>query len=270
MIDAHSHVLQLIDRFSLELLEARARSVGVTRVITCCCSIKDWSDSDVFSGNRFFVPQYGIHPWWAAELRPRDWLEKLKITLESNPRSGVGEIGLDKNKAKKGVVSMETQMEVFRCQLELAFRLKRPCTIHCVNAYGSLIDCFKSLAGAYKHSPVILHSFSGNGEHMRDLLRLNMNLYFSVSGHCPKEEVITHIPLEKMLLETDSPCMCITPPEGATDIGGTPFVSKLDESTNDSSQLLLVADRVARASGKPVDLIRTVTKANTIAAFMLD
>jgi TatD DNase family protein len=268
MIDAHCHLLHLLGRLSLDAIEKRARSVGIERIITCTCSVKDWSDSSIFSGNQFFFPQFGIHPWWAGEERPADWLDQLRAVLLANPNSGVGEIGIDKNKAKRGVVTMPVQIETFKAQLRLASDLKRTATIHCVNAYGTLVDILREEAMYAPGGNVVLHSFSGSGDHVRELLGINLKIYFSVSGHCPRTEVISFIPIEDMLLESDSPSMPIAGPVPES-VGGIATVPPLDDKTNDPSQLLHVLERVAKATNLPYDVIREKTRSNTVAAFSL-
>ena len=270
MIDAHCHLLQLLGKFSLYQIEQRARSIGIENIITCTCSFSDWSESlTVFSPkNDFFIPQYGIHPWWADENRPFDWLDRLREILEANPRSGVGEIGLDKNKAKKGVVSMAAQVEVFRAQLKLACELRRTATIHCVNAYGTLVDILREERGCLS-APVVIHSFSGNGDQIRDLVNACDKIFFSVSGLCPRTDVISHIPFHRLLIETDSPCMVIPSSDDQAIIGGITAIPKIDESTNDCAQLIWVADRIAKATGRSIESIRSVSRENTLLAFPL-
>ena len=268
MIDAHCHLLHLIPRLSLETIERRARSVGIERIITCSCSVSDWAASSVFKDNNFFVPQYGIHPWWAGEHRESDWLDTLRTLLIANPGAGVGEIGIDKNKAKRGVVSMPAQVETFRAQLSLASELKRTATIHCVNAYGTLVDILREEAQRCPGGKIVLHSFSGSGDHVRQLLGIDLKIFFSISGHCPRTETIPFIPLERILIETDSPSMAMPGPFPDS-VGGVTVVPPLDAETNDPSQLLLVADRVSKATSVPLDLVMQTTRSNTVEAFSL-
>lgn len=254
MIDAHCHLQHLMQRMPLDQIKQRALQVGVTQAISCSCSVTDW-DSQI-TNDGFILPQFGIHPWWAAEERPSDWIDQLRLRLLRYPSAGVGEIGLDKNKAKRGV-PFPVQVDTFTAQLRVAKDLDRPASIHCVNAYGTLVDILKE---HQMTSPLIIHSFSGNGDHIRDLQRVGY-VFFSVSGQCPRAEVIPLIPSDRLLLETDSPDQPLGDGEGAP--------AKIDEKTNDCSQLILVAKRVADATGRPLTDVIAAATANTIRAFRL-
>lgn len=265
MIDAHCHLLDLVPKFTFDVIKSRAVSAGIRKIITCSCSISDWKESErLFGDDQFVSPQFGVHPWWSGEARPDDWLDNLRNLLTAHPKAGVGEIGIDKG--KKGTVPMPVQIDTFKAQLRLAQEMDRTSTIHCVNAYGTLIDILRSEHSF--RSPVVIHSFSGSGDQVRELMKLSPNIYLSVSGRCPKTDVIPFIPLERMLLETDAPFMPITSQK--THVGTTEMIPKLDDQTNDSSQLLLVADRVATALGKPVEEVQSRTLANTMRAFQIE
>ena len=245
MIDAHCHLHSMLRHYSLEQIKSMAVASGVCRVITCACSLTDWS-MDIT--DQFFVPQYGIHPWWAAESRPDDWLEILRMKLVQNPHCGIGEIGLDKN--KRGNVPFDIQLETFTKQLKLSIELDRTCTVHCVNAFGPLISVLKQF-GPLK-CPIVFHSFSGSVDSIREISRHVNDVYFSVSSQCPRDAVIPHIPIEKLLIETDSP--------------DQPFEG---DFVNDCSKLDKVANRVATIIGFNVEEVRFVTMRNTIRAFRL-
>lgn len=265
MIDAHCHLLDLVPKFNLDMIKNRAVSSGVKKIITCSCSFGDWKEAEkLFCDDNFILPQFGIHPWWSGETRPSDWLDQLRSLLYAHPGVGVGEIGIDKG--RKGTVPMPVQIETFKAQLRLAQEIGRTSTIHCVNAYGTLIDILRS--EPVLTSPVVIHSFSGSGDHAREFMKLSPLIFLSVSGRCPKTDVIPYIPLERMLLETDAPFMPIA--SERTHVGKTAVIPPLDNQTNDSSQLILVADRVATALGKSVEQVQSCTFSNTIRAFQID
>jgi len=168
----------------------------------------------------------------------------------------VGEIGLDKNKSK--TIPFPIQMETFRAQLRLSIELNRPCTVHCVNAFGPLIEVFKQENVSV---PVIMHSYSGSVDSIRIISRVASQVYFSVSGQCPRDAVIPFIALDRLLIETDSPDQRI--------VGETDEKVPKKFSHNDPSQLFLVANRVAKATGISVSEIVRITTENAIKAFRL-
>jgi TatD DNase family protein len=112
-------------------------------------------------------PAFGVHPWWSQSTKLEEnmnWLEKLENILSRNEYAICGEIGLDKlvakreEKNKKGStdshsdlsegweILYEHQKTIFKQQLELAARLKRPIVTHCVGkgSYGDMYDIFDS------------------------------------------------------------------------------------------------------------------------------
>ena len=262
MIDAHCHLLDLIPKMPLDMIKSRARAMGVTRIVSCACRVSDWTNATVLN-DPFIVPQFGVHPWWSGEERPEDWLDRLRQLMIAYPSSGIGEIGIDK--IRKKIAPMPIQISTMKAQLDLAQEMRRTATVHCVGAYGTLVEILKTYAPL--RSPIVIHSFSGNADQIRDLARISPDIYFSVSGKCPQTEVIKYIPLDRLLIETDAPCMAFESDE--TEINGIRVLDRVDEKTNDSSQVILVADRVARATDRPVSDIQQITLANTVRAFQL-
>ncbi|KAB2618925.1 deoxyribonuclease tatdn3 [Pyrus ussuriensis x Pyrus communis] len=109
--------------------------------------------------------------------------------------NGVSEIGLDKGSHGKKV-DFADQVNVFRQQLELAKELKRPASIHCVQAFGDLLQIMKSL-GPFP-AGVILHSFLGSAEMVPEFASLGA--YFSFSGFLMSMKVNKAKRMLKMVL----------------------------------------------------------------------
>lgn len=154
------------------------------------------------------LPSFGLHPWW-IEGRPDDWHNLLASHLKSTP-SAIGEIGLDKW-FKKG--NMEDQVSVFLDQWHLANKHALPVTIHCLKAWGTLLDLVQK--HPHQGPGFLLHSYSGP-EEMVDTW-VNLGARFSISGHfahprkSARRGVFQRIPLDRILIETDAPDM--PPPE---------------------------------------------------------
>lgn len=151
------------------------------------------------------IPNFGIHPWFVADRTP-NWLNTLKEFFEANPAASVGEIGLDKGSRGKQI-DFTDQVEVFRQQLQLAKELKRPASIHCVRAFGDLLDILKS-EGPFP-AGVLLHSFLGSAEMVPEFAKLGA--YFSFSGflmsmkETKARKMLKSVPRDRILLETDAP-----------------------------------------------------------------
>lgn len=151
------------------------------------------------------VPCFGLHPWYVAERSP-NWMRTMREMFAETPAAAVGEIGLDKGSHGKNIGFTE-QIEVLRQQLELAKELERPVSIHCVRAFGDLLEILQSI-GPFP-AGVILHSYLGSAEMVSDFAKLGS--YFSFSGFLTslKQEkakrMLKSVPIDRLLFESDAP-----------------------------------------------------------------
>uniref|UniRef100_A0A7S4N6C6 TatD related DNase n=1 Tax=Odontella aurita TaxID=265563 RepID=A0A7S4N6C6_9STRA len=122
--------------------------------LTCAVSQSDWDDALEYSAESDrILPALGVHPWYLPSLSP-DYLEELERLLILHPRALVGEIGLCKvarfvreYPEERGgkTAAMEWQRRVFREQFQLAAKLRRPCTVHCVRQHGVFMAVMKQI-----------------------------------------------------------------------------------------------------------------------------
>ena len=112
---------------------------------------------EAHAGATTLVPGLGVHPWYVHENSP-GWLSRLRANLVAHPSAVVGEIGLCKcaknlrgpgNKAKHWPL----QLEACSLQLELAAELRRPASVHCVQAHGGLATLFSALLQSSTGTP---------------------------------------------------------------------------------------------------------------------
>lgn len=149
-------------------------------------------------------PFFGVHPWKVNGLEDC-WEKKLVEILNRFPGAGIGEIGLDRWIQDHDI---RKQKEIFDQQLELAVQYRRPVTVHCLQAWGSLAEILEDRLGGL---PFLLHSFGGPVEMVPRFL--DLGAYFSISGYFfrktrkEKLDVFRSIPGERILLETDAPDM---------------------------------------------------------------
>ncbi|XP_010525024.1 PREDICTED: uncharacterized protein LOC104802901 isoform X2 [Tarenaya hassleriana] len=120
--------------------------------------------------------------------------------------NGVCEIGLDKG-SKGREIDFSDQVGVFRQQLELAKELKKPVSVHCVRAFGDLLEILKSVGPL--PSGIILHSYLGSAEMVPEFAKFGA--YFSFSGFLMSmsekkaKKMLKAVPSDRILLETDAP-----------------------------------------------------------------
>lgn len=206
LFDAHCH-LQDPRIFSMapQIINT-ALDNGVVHFVVNGVTESDWHLVKEMS-DRYpsIIPNFGIHPWFVAERTP-NWLNTLKESFEATPAASVGEIGLDKG-SRGRQIDFTDQVEVFRQQLQLAKELKKPASIHCVRAFGDLLDILKS-EGPFP-AGVLLHSYLGSADMVPEFAKLGA--YFSFSGflmsmkESKAKKMLKSVPLERILLETDAP-----------------------------------------------------------------
>ncbi len=246
--DSHCH----LQDFSPEELSAvlkRADIFKIKRFHVNGTRPEDWIVVARLAANLPGVcPHFGLHPWQAAQTE--DWETKLKEYLLRHPQAGLGEIGLD---AKLTDTPMDAQRAAFQTQLALAAELQRPCTIHAV---GGVWDMLLEDLQTHKPRAVLLHAWGG-GTHLLPRW-IECNAFFSFGGVLCRDpqsakhvQAVEAIPLERILLETDSPWQH---PKGKA-------------HRQEPAGLLSIAEQVAKIKKVSLDLLRQVVEKNTNRCF---
>jgi TatD DNase family protein len=203
--DAHNHLHDPRLGDPVPIITAM-RTAGVERCIVNATRQDDWPalEALALAAPDFVFPAFGVHPWQAHTATP-GWQERLARLLENHPHAAIGECGLDRRVASP---PMTIQRRVFREQLRLARDLRRPLSIHCLHAWGPLLE---SLAEAPPPACFLMHAFGGSIETARRLIPLGA--CFSFSGHfldarqAAVLEMYRQLPRDRILLETDAPDM---------------------------------------------------------------
>jgi TatD DNase family protein len=172
----------------------------------------------------FVIPSFGLHPWLCSNRSP-DWLANLTSHLDAHPEAGLGECGLDRWIEPH---DLDDQREVFLAQLELAARRNLPITVHCLRAWGPLLECLRD--HPRPACGFLLHSYAGSAELVPVFAELGA--YFSFSGHflhrrkSKTRDAFRQVPSDRLLLETDAPDM-LPPdthrPQPLKDAAGSPL-----------------------------------------------
>lgn len=206
LFDSHCHLQDPRILTKAPELIKTALDSGIVRFAVNGVSEKDWHIVKQMSENHpSVIPCFGLHPWYVNEKTP-NWLNTLKNYFETTPSAAVGEIGLDKSSHGKEV-DFEDQVDAFQRQLELAKELRKPVAVHCVRAFGELLNIMQSL-GPFPNG-VILHSYLGSAEMVSEFAKLNA--YFSFSGfimsmkESKAKQMLKAVPRDRILLETDAP-----------------------------------------------------------------
>jgi len=154
------------------------------------------------------IPSYGLHPWFASE-RSADWL-KLLTQFTHAEHTCIGECGLDRWMLDHDI---SDQINVLIPQISLATRQNKPLTLHCIQAWGHLIETLRSQA--LPKRGFLVHAFSGSREIAHSLL--DLGAYFSYSPYFTHDrkgsvrDLYKNFPLERLLIETDAPSMAPPP-----------------------------------------------------------
>ena len=171
--------------------------------IKACCVSMDYSSSkktlELGKKSDFVLPFIGIHP-----EKANDSIEPILTLIEENKEriSGIGEIGLDDTYTDSDEESSR-QEEIFRTQLSLAEKLKKPVSIH---SRKTLDKIFKILP-SYNVTNVLLHWFDGNKKQLRDAMDLGCFVSFGpvMVYSQDKQVLLTKADKDKILVETDGP-----------------------------------------------------------------
>lgn len=157
----------------------------------------------------------GVHPSDVMELDIEEAINELRIMFKSSSKiKAIGEIGMDKYWVKEENI-IKKQKEFFIRQIELANELKLPIIIHDRDAHSEVLEVLK------EHKPLyggVMHCFSGSVEYLREILKLG--LYIGLDGPVTYKNAVTpkevaeHVPLDRLLVETDSPYLTPTPFRG--------------------------------------------------------
>ena len=235
--DTHCHLQEEGLEVQQDSVLARARAAGVERMVCCGTSESDWPGVQrVVRASEAVIAGFGLHPWFITR-RGEKWFERLKALLLKYPSSIVGEIGLDH---ALDAETFDAQHESFERQLDLAFSLDRPVSIHCRRAWGDMLAVLSPRMPF--PSPCVFHSYSGPLDHIAPLTAAGGYISFSgtitLSGNKRGHANVKRVPEDRLLVETDAPAL---PPV----INGV----RSYESPNEPANLIHVIKKLAELRG---------------------
>jgi TatD DNase family protein len=222
LVDSHAHLE--MEQFDLDREDvlARAREAGVRNIVAIGSGTGPGSldcGIELAAKNDFIYATIGIHPHEAKLATDADFDDLSRLSKRPKVIAW-GEIGLDYFYDHS---PRETQRQVFRKQMELARAAGLPIVIHCRPSEGSenaWDECLTLLQEhwAANHRGGILHCFTGTWEHAKRALEMDFMISFAGNVTFPKaqriREAAMKVPLDRMLIETDSPFLAPVPHRG--------------------------------------------------------
>jgi TatD DNase family protein len=215
LIDTHAHLDD--ERFAADLPDVldRARVAGVVQIITIATTAST-SHASIALAARYdpLFAAVGIQPNHVAEAAPADWDEVVQL-VQRDRVVAVGETGLDRH---WDYTPFEQQQDFFARHLELARRHNLPIVIHCRDAEADVVRMLREEHDRNGPLRGVMHSFTGDLATARDCLA--MGLHISVAGMVtyknaqPLRDVARQVPLDRLLVETDSPYLAPVPVRG--------------------------------------------------------
>ena len=205
VIDSHAHLFMKEFEGDLEEVLVRARKAGIEAIVNI--GIDPETSRLAVESSR---PEEGLHA--TAGLHPATPFPDLEGALleirrlaAPGPRRviAIGEIGLDYHWKD---VEPDVQGERLLRQIDLALELDLPVVIHCREALDDLLRILRSLP---RIPPGVFHCFAGGALEAREVLALGFHISFAGNVTYPKaedlQEAARSVPLDRLLLETDSP-----------------------------------------------------------------
>ena len=296
LYDAHCHYQD--DWFAPHRARVFAdlASAGIRRAVVNGTCETDWPVVAALANEYPLVlPSYGLHPWDAGNRSP-DWQKKLlaHIDAATTPTAGlptvlpaiasatagalakVGEFGLDRwilDRARPddprlaGLrrAPVDEQLEVFAWQLDLAAARNLPASIHCLDAFGPLLD-------ALRHAKIpargfLLHAYSGSAEMAKSFA--DLGAYFSFNGAFlePRKQrlrdVYVALPADRVLVETDAPAMRLPAPLEKF----SPLVAPDGSLANHPANLAVTYAALAELRGTTLELLAAQVEKNFLRLF---
>ena len=253
-IDSHSHIYD--DEFKDDILDVlqRAKDNNVNKIVLVGYSheanLKAYEMAQENSG--FLYNTAGLHPDQTNIVNEED-IALLERFIQEHKVYAIGEIGLDYHWEKD---NHDKQKWLFKEQLEMAFKYGLPVVIHSRDADKDTFDILKQ----YKDKLMILmHCYSGSVELAKEYIKIGA--YISLGGpitfknSVTPKEVCKYVPLDRFMVETDSPYMAPSP---------------MRSKRNESAYVKYVLEMASELKNISFAELERLTEENTIKFFKLD
>jgi TatD DNase family protein len=254
LVDTHAHLADHRLQEQFEAVLARAREAGLVQIIAIGTTAADSAKViDIAASHPGIFCAVGVQPNHVAEAQAEDWPRIVDLAAHDRVVA-IGETGLDRYWDH---TPFAQQQEWFDRHLTLASELGLPVVIHCRDCEADIIHHLEQ-----QKRPVsgVLHSFTGTSDDAQAFLELGLHISFagmvtfSNKSLDPLRAVAAQVPLDRLLIETDSPYLSPQP------VRGRP---------NNPSHLAWTAQHLARILDLPPDEFSRSTTANAQRLFAL-
>ena len=250
LIDTHCHLFYKDLKNDLDNVLNRANELGVNRFITVGTNLDDSRECLILAdAHENIYASAGVHPHDSKDA-PEDYLVQIAELMTSSKMVALGEMGLD---YFRNISDPKIQLNIFREQLALAEQLQKPVIFHNREADEDVIK----LLSEFPNIRGVAHCFSSTLDTAKTFVE--MGFYISFSGnltfknsHLP--DVAKELPLEKLLVETDSPYLSPVPFRGRP---------------NEPGRTRFVAEKLAEIHGVSLKIIADKTTENATELFNL-
>lgn len=269
LFDAHNHLHDPRLMPWRERLRGALASAGIAGAVVNGTCERDWPEvvrlaEEWPSGSFRLRPAFGVHPWFARQ-RSAQWERTLTGFLDAHPAASAGEIGLDGSLPD---ADPDDQEELLIRQLEIAAERNLPATIHCVRAWDRLLRALSRCAVPARG--FLLHAWCGPPDMVPVLV--GRGAYFSFgpahfhSSRQAARSSFRHLPVDRILLETDAPNM---PPPAELDVYGIAEAGS-GRRLNHPASLATAAAGLAETLERTLPEIASLTAANWQRLFGAD
>lgn len=252
LFDSHAHLDDKAFDSDREDLIASLPSSGVSHVIIPGSSLQSSEKARTIAEsheNIYFSA--GVHPGEILSMQYDD-IDRLSV-LASHPKCvAIGEIGLDHYWEKDPIV-WDTQRYWFQQQLHLAYELGKPVIVHDREAHQ---ECFDAVRNSGVQG--VFHCYSSSAEMAMELVKIGFYCSFTgvvtYQGAKKSLRAIESLPLERILIETDSPYLAPVP---------------FQKERNDPRNVRAVAEVISKVKNIPLDEVVRVTSENAARLFRI-
>lgn len=250
LIDTHCHLFYDDLKNDLPAVLDRAAELGVNRFICVATNMTDARDCLLLGETHDNIfASAGVHPHDAKDA-PTDFEDQIHELMKNPKMVAVGEMGLD---YFRNISDPVIQRKFFREQMQIASQLHKPVIFHNRDADEDVIKILQE----FPNVRGVAHCFSSNLETANTFMELGYYISFSgnltfKNSHLP--EVARELPLEKILVETDSPYLSPVPYRG---------------KPNEPGRTRFVAEKLAEIHNVPLEVIAEKTTSNATILFNL-